>query len=147
MKIACTVWSGGKLGDYLKELPITIDLIDKPQLQATAQVAKSYILDQDTANVNTIINALQQSGGGSNKQEGIITFTQTDIAYPTEQGKPTVTGTISYNGDGTLYKVEGSSSSTISNNSEITYLMSGSRPAYIIYAAATDNYTAAVFTY
>ena len=25
MKIACTVWSGGKLGDYLKELPITIN--------------------------------------------------------------------------------------------------------------------------
>lgn len=40
------------------------NLIDKPQLQATAQVAKSYIRDQDIANVNTIINALQQSGGG-----------------------------------------------------------------------------------
>ena len=39
------------------------NLIDKPQLQATAQVAKSYILEQDTNNVNTIINALQQSGG------------------------------------------------------------------------------------
>ncbi len=24
MKVACTVWSGGKLGDYFKELPIAI---------------------------------------------------------------------------------------------------------------------------
>ena len=24
VKIACTVWSGGKLGDYFKELPITM---------------------------------------------------------------------------------------------------------------------------
>ena len=24
MKVACTVWSGGKLGDYFKKLPITI---------------------------------------------------------------------------------------------------------------------------
>ena len=29
MKIACTVWSGGKLGDYLKELPITINPLDR----------------------------------------------------------------------------------------------------------------------
>ena len=26
VKIASTVWSGGKLGDYFKELPITIDV-------------------------------------------------------------------------------------------------------------------------
>ena len=26
MKVARTVWSGGKLGDYFKELPITIEL-------------------------------------------------------------------------------------------------------------------------
>ena len=26
MKVARTVWSGGKLGDYFKELPITIQL-------------------------------------------------------------------------------------------------------------------------
>ena len=24
VKVACTVWSGGKFSDYLKELPITI---------------------------------------------------------------------------------------------------------------------------
>ena len=24
VKVACTVWSGGKLGDYFKQLPITI---------------------------------------------------------------------------------------------------------------------------
>ena len=41
------------------------NLIDKPQLQATAQVAKSYILEQDTANIGTIINALQQGGGSA----------------------------------------------------------------------------------
>ena len=29
VKIACTVWSGGKLGDYLKELPITINPLDR----------------------------------------------------------------------------------------------------------------------
>lgn len=26
VKVACTVWSGGKLGDNIKELPITIKL-------------------------------------------------------------------------------------------------------------------------
>ena len=26
VKVACTVWSGGKLGDNIKELPITIQL-------------------------------------------------------------------------------------------------------------------------
>ncbi len=29
VKVACTVWSGGKLGDYFKELPITIKLAKK----------------------------------------------------------------------------------------------------------------------
>ena len=41
------------------------NIIDKQQLQATAQVAKSYILEQDTANIGTIINALQQSGSST----------------------------------------------------------------------------------
>ena len=41
------------------------NIIDTQQLQATAQVAKSYILEQDTANVTTIINSLQQGGGSA----------------------------------------------------------------------------------
>lgn len=31
MKVARTVWSGGKLGDYFKELPITIKLAAKAE--------------------------------------------------------------------------------------------------------------------
>ena len=27
VKVACPVWSGGKLRDYIKELPITIRLV------------------------------------------------------------------------------------------------------------------------
>ena len=33
MKVACTVWSEGKLGDYLKELPITIIEIDENSVE------------------------------------------------------------------------------------------------------------------
>lgn len=28
IKVACTVWSGGKFYDYFKELPITIQLLN-----------------------------------------------------------------------------------------------------------------------
>ena len=72
------------------------NIIDTQQLQATAQVTKSYILEQDTANVTTIINALQQGGSSTpapaGKQEGIIT-------YDDNQEDPTVT----YNGDGAVF--------------------------------------------
>ena len=33
VKVACTVWSGGKLGDNIKELPITIELAAQAELQ------------------------------------------------------------------------------------------------------------------
>ena len=29
MKVSCTVWNGGKLGDYIKELPIVIAAEDR----------------------------------------------------------------------------------------------------------------------
>jgi hypothetical protein len=29
MKVSCTVWNGGKLGDYIKELPIVIFAQDR----------------------------------------------------------------------------------------------------------------------
>ena len=29
MKVSCTVWNGGKLGDYIKELPIVISAEDR----------------------------------------------------------------------------------------------------------------------
>ena len=93
------------------------NIIDKQQLQATAQVAKSYILEQDTANVTTIINALQQGGGSApataktvptlsisaypddinlTSQDGVNYSYQYDAAYDD------VTFTVEYNGDGTL---------------------------------------------
>ena len=37
MKVARTVWSGGKLGDYFKELPITI------QLAAEAECRQQFL--------------------------------------------------------------------------------------------------------
>ena len=72
------------------------NLIDKEQLQATAQVAKSYILEQDTANVNTIINALQQGGSSApvvEKQEPTLEIQFTNAT----------SGTYTYNGDGYVY--------------------------------------------
>ena len=33
VKVACTVWSGGKLGDNIKELPITIELAAQAERQ------------------------------------------------------------------------------------------------------------------
>lgn len=109
------------------------NLIDKPQLQATAQVAKSYILDQDTANVNTIINALQQSGGGE-KTKGVITVDTSNYV-------------ITYNGDGTLRYMN---YNPADNWSEPTTITSGATyPAktagLYIFAEETDNYSAAVF--
>ena len=93
------------------------NIIDKQQLQATALVAKSYILEQDTANVTTIINALQQGGGSApatgktiptlsistypeinlTSQDGVNYSYQYDAAYGD------VTFTVEYNGDGAIY--------------------------------------------
>lgn len=112
------------------------NLIDKPQLQATAQVAKSYILDQDTANVNTIINALQQSGGGG-KQEGVITAT--GDMYDNDF-------TVTYNGDAPCIHY------CRNNGGDVTYSSIHSGDSYHspdlttnwFWTEATDNFTAAV---
>ena len=113
-------------------------LIDKPQLQATAQVTKSYILDQDTANVNTIINALQQSGGGGTKQEGIITTT--GDCYDNDF-------TVTYNGDAPCIYC-----CTCTAAGYVTYSSIHSGDSYHspdlttnwFWTEATDNFTAAV---
>lgn len=76
------------------------ELIDKAQLQATAQVAKSFILEQDTNNVNTIINALQSSQSQSStsaKLEPTLELITFEPAFSEYE--------FSYNGDGTVFGV------------------------------------------
>ena len=114
------------------------NIIDKQQLQATAQVAKSFILEQDTANVTTIINALQQGGGSATagKQEGIITLSDNNFYGPKSI-------TYSYNGDATvqMVKTTGYGSATLEGD---TITVNESYGFYLLYADATDNFTAAV---
>ena len=93
-------------------------LIDKPQLHATAQVAKSYILEQDTANVSTIINALQSSAkttptlslGGWSSADSIYSAA---LTYNGDGNLSTSTGTIS-NGTLTVNDADGNFSGTVS---------------------------------
>lgn len=113
------------------------DLIDKAQLHATAQVAKSYILEQDTANVSTIINALQ-SGGGSAKTVPTLTlggWSSADSIY---------SAALTYNGDGNL----STSTGTISNGT-LTVNDADGNFSGTVSAAEGTNYAPAslVFNY
>ena len=120
------------------------NLIDKPQLQATAQVAKSYILDQDTANVNTIINALQQSGGGNTKQKGIITINPGWIDL--DHGDPPYTFSYSYNGDAAVIvsaSTDGAFTVSAFNAASATVTVRDYSSQYFVYAPETENFTSA----
>ena len=119
------------------------NIIDTQQLQATAQVAKSFILEQDTANVTTIINALQSGGSApAGKQEGIIHLTLDDDYV-----------TVSYNGDGELRYITDLTDITYVENGVVddtykgyTVIQNGAqieRHEMLVFAPATDNFTAA----
>ena len=128
------------------------NIIDTQQLQATAQVAKSYILEQDTANVTTIINALQQGGGSTpapaGKQEGIITVANS-------AGQPVTNGDMSFNGGDDFTFTCNSDAPCIyyhlSMMNEAATIASGGSvyidERYNVHAwtHATDNFTAASF--
>ena len=64
------------------------NIIDTQQLQATAQVAKSFILEQDTANIDTIITALGGSSTPAQKPQPTLSLS----AYPDIQ--------LTYQGNG-----------------------------------------------
>ena len=64
------------------------DLIGTQQLQATVQVAKSFILEQDTANIGTIITALGGSSTPAQKPQPTLSLS----AYPDIQ--------LTYQGNG-----------------------------------------------
>ena len=76
------------------------NLIDKEQLQATAQVAKSYILDQAISTADSLISAMSLTGSGSTPAPVVV-----------EKQEPTLeinftnatSGTYTYNGDGYVY--------------------------------------------
>ena len=116
------------------------NIIDTQQLQATAQVAKSFILEQDTANVTTIINALQQGGGSApaGKQEGIITINGSRNPVFSAPGSYSVT----YNGDAPfLYLVSDNGSGSF-NQTTMTLTIPKDTTGHI-FAYYTDNFTAA----
>ena len=112
------------------------ELIDKQQLQATAQVAKSYILEQDTNNVNTIINALQSSSGSGQPAAAKLEPTLS-LGSWTKNGSD-YSATITYNGDGILT----SSPGDISNNT-VTVTDTDGTFAGVISASEGSNYAAA----
>ena len=86
----------------------------------------------------------EDTGGGSapataGKQEGIITVADSHI-YTDES----YTNTFTYNGDGQVkWASSTSDSATISGNT----IQCGDSGTFILYAEATDNFTAAVATF
>ena len=102
------------------------------QLQALATATANFAADKDATIKNTIITALggsTQQGGGSGKTEGVITSNWDGGKY-----------TITYNGDGTLYKVQNAAPTTIQSGATV----SGGSNMYF-FATATDNFTAAAY--
>ena len=55
MKVACTVWSGGKFSDYLKELPITIKLMATPAIVGSTLMYIFHRIEQSLTGAPTLI--------------------------------------------------------------------------------------------
>jgi len=134
----------------------TLKQINSTSNQATAADSimggLSTMLDIVGWQVNDVVRVVNQDvlegeDPSGSKQVATIAFSNAETIYPDQGGVPTIAGDISYNGDGTLYNLTGNSISSIPNGYHLTYTMSGSHAAYIIFAEETSNYSAAVFTY
>ena len=55
MKVARTVWSGGKLSDYFKELPITIKLMSTPAIVGSTLMYIFHRIEQSLTGAPTLI--------------------------------------------------------------------------------------------
>ena len=87
--------------------------------------------------VDTIINALQQSGGssGSSKQEGIISVVSGDAYDNSIQ--------LAYNGDGYVNFAQITVNRILFNENTLTVFRVDDFASGVVYALATNNYTAA----
>lgn len=92
---------------------------------------------------------ISQPDGGASKQIATLALTDRQTINPDQHdpdaGPPTITGTVSYDGDGVLYTTQ--TNDSVANGATLSFTSSGSRFYYVLYANETANYSAAVLEY